>query len=213
MEAVQFLKTAMRDRFVGAMLPTSTPCVRKVCRSIDRHRPVTVVEFGPGSGAFTKHLVRTLCPGSLVIAIETNPEFVTSLREQSERWVTGVRLEVVQDDARNVLNVLRSFGIPKADCILSGIPFSMIDPSIRREIVVASRGALVDDGQMIVYQYTYQIVPILRECFQDIQLARSLRNFPPMCLMTARVSSAAMLPPKVRRKSLKAALFVHARER
>ncbi len=51
--------------------------------------------------------------------------------------------------------------------------------SLELTISLASRDALVDDGQFLVYQFTARVLPVLRATFPDVRRSRELRNLPP----------------------------------
>ena len=193
---IDFLKTAIRDRNVGAMTATSPVAVRSFCKVIPRDRPQVVVEYGPGNGAFTRHLVSRLHPGSTVIAIELNGQFVEQLHRRHERWERVAHrkdrdlaeLRIVEGDACDVSDILADCGHTRCDFALSGIPFTYIPHEVRRSIVAATHAALTDTGTFLVYQYTYRMKPYLQERFADVTVDRSFANIPPMCLMRATKS-------------------------
>lgn len=217
LEHIRFLKTAIRDSKVGAVAPTSRLSVRTVCRTIDCHRPCVVVEYGPGTGAFTRYLLQRLHPESLVLAIELNPTFARSLREFNDRRRgDGARLIVTEGDARDVGKYLNDLDQPKADYILSGIPFSFLDEESKKEIIRETQGALKPGGEFVVYQYSFHVRPFLRDAFGDVESSLACINLPPICLMRAK--KGAQRKPSVSRKkfgwqTLGIAGFINARKR
>lgn len=197
LEQFDFLAAAVRDRNVGALMPTTLPSVRQICSDIDRTRPVVVVEYGPGTGVFTRHLLKTLHPRSTVIAIELNKVFAKRLRTYARRRrVRQPRLVVVHDDAAKILEILRRCGHEQADYVLSGIPFSFLPPELRQRIVAATHRALSPTGSFIVYQYTFAMRNLLREQFAEVEAGITLLNFPPLRIMRARKIAAAKKPPR-----------------
>lgn len=200
MEHFQFLAAAVKDRNIGALMPTSQASVRHICSAVDRHRPVTVVEYGPGTGVFTKFLLHRLHPESLVLAIELNREFARGLRLHSfRRRVRRPRLVVANDDARRARELLGRLHRPHADYVLSGIPFSFLPDEVKREIVRETFDALAPDGAFIVYQYSFAMRPFLKEAFPHVLLGRTILNFPPLCIMQARKTPRAASEKRPRR--------------
>lgn len=186
MEHLTFLTTAMRDRNVGAVAPTSPSSVRHICKQIDCHRPVVVVEYGPGTGAFTRYLLKNLHPDSTLIGIEMNRDFVRKLRAyRKKRRIRNPNFLVVRDDARNVESILEKHGFSHADYIISGIPFSFIDDQSKQQIVKSTRAALTPEGKFLVYQYSFAMRPTLEATFGHVKVGRCLLNLPPMCTMEA----------------------------
>lgn len=200
MEVLTFLAEAVRDHKVGALVPTSATCVREICKEIDTSRPVVVVEYGPGTGVFTRQLLDTLHRDSLIIAIELNQEFARRLRGQIGRRSSGPRLSIVNDTAANVRKILERHGKKRADYVLSGIPFSFMTPEDKREVIKLTHEALGPRGQFLVYQYSTHVRPFLKEKFPDIKVRPILWNLPPMIVMSARKTSSAKTSSSANRR-------------
>lgn len=221
MEHLEFIAAAVRDKNVGALMPTSRPSVVQVCKEIDATKPVVVVEYGPGTGVFTRYLLKRLHPGSTLIAIELNKPFADRLRKFGKRRrQRRPRLVVVYDSAANVNAILDQCGFKSADYVISGIPFSFLPVPIREEIIDRTHQALDADGLFLVYQYSFRIRPLLAKRFRSVSGARVLLNLPPMCLMKASKKLLASRPKRrlrlraqLRRQGLKLPRSIHARER
>ncbi len=69
-------------RTTGAIMPSgrrlSLALVRFVRESAN-HRPRRILEVGPGTGAVTRHLIRSMQPGDGLDLVELNPSFVACL--------------------------------------------------------------------------------------------------------------------------------------
>lgn len=186
MEHLTFLTTAMKDRNVGAVAPTSPTSVKYICRQVEFNRPVVVVEYGPGTGAFTRYLLKHLHPQSTLIGIEMNREFARKLRSfRKKKQIKNPNFVVARENACNVEAVLAKHGCEQADYIISGIPFSFMDDQTKHQIVQSTRRALTAEGKFLVYQYSFAMRPMLEQYFSEVALKRSLLNLPPICLMEA----------------------------
>lgn len=195
MEHLRFLTAAMRDRNVGAVVPTFISCVRTICKQIDKTRPVVVVEFGPGTGVFTRHLLRKLHPDSTIVAIELNRMFVARLSRYAKKQKPNCpRLEIVCDDANNIKEILGRLNLDQADYVISGIPFSLIKDEQKSSIVERTRSALVPGGKFIVYQYSFAMRKRLKSSFEHVRLGRIFFNLPPMCVMVATKAKESLSP-------------------
>jgi phospholipid N-methyltransferase len=212
MEHLSFLTAAMRDKNVGALVPTSYASVRHICRAVDRDRPVVVVEYGPGTGAFTRHLLKRLHPESTLIAIELNYVFARRLRRFAQRRKQKTpRLIVANNDARNVQKILNSQGLTHADYVLSGIPFSFLNETLKRDIIQRTHEALAPGGSFLIYQYSFHVRPFVSEKFGEVKVGRTFFNIPPLCLMTARkAKEASVSGSQLGGKSLKSSVLVDA---
>ncbi|HUD95328.1 class I SAM-dependent methyltransferase [Sphingobium sp.] len=133
------------------------------------------VEFGPGTGAFTRAALSRLPADAALLALDTSPAFVDHLRAT----IDDRRLHAVCAPASNVAAILRKRGLPPADCILSGLPFSTLDPAEADRTMRAGRAILAPDGMFCAYQMRRAIEPLLKTHIGAIHSAYEWRNIPP----------------------------------
>jgi len=69
---------------------------------------------------------------------------------------------------------------PVADCVISGIPFSTMKPGLRDRIVASTYSAIVEGGQLVVYQVSSAILPLLRSTFGRVTRECELLNLVPI---------------------------------
>lgn len=177
--ARSFLKN---PKMLGSCVPSSRYLTRNLMRYIPRET-ACIVEYGPGVGTITHDLLKRLRRDGVLIAIEQNPEFVRYLRDN----VRDRRLHVCEGSAEDVARILPQFGIDRADCIISGIPYSTIPPQTRDNILRNSRAVLRDGGTFLVYQFTSAVAPHMRQVFGDVRQEVELRNFLPARIFSATV--------------------------
>ena len=118
-----------------------------------------------------------LRPDASLIAIELNLDFVTFLRES----LPDPRLRVLHGSAVDVCNLLQPMKLCQADCILSGIPYTVLPRETRRHIFLETRQVLSRDGLFVVYQYTRAVLPAFQKLF-----LRSISTFEPLNILPAR---------------------------
>lgn len=184
MTKIAFLKTFIKDKKVGAVTPTSIFVVRKACSHIDFSKDITIVEYGPGNGVFTRELLKKISGGSRIIAIETNESFVEHLNQLDDD-----RLIVCNDEAQNLSKILKNINIDSVDYVISGIPFTFLPPEVRKNIVQSTYDALHTGGMFIVYQYSLLMKRHLEKKFGKIKIQFLPFNIPSMFLMLARKKS------------------------
>lgn len=176
----------MRDKGVGALSATSPNAVRAICRAISARRPLDVVEFGPGTGVFTRFLLDHLHPDSNLLAIELNPEFARDLRLfAAGRRRCEPRLLIEHGNCAHVREILRNHGVEEADVIVSGIPLSLLEPREREHVVATSHSVLAPGGLLLVYQYSFLMRRTLRQYFATVRSRYTLLQFPPLSIMEA----------------------------
>lgn len=175
------LKEFIKDRNVACVMPTSQHAVRGACKRIDFSRDIVVVEYGPGTGPYTKYILKNMTEGSKLIVIETNERFVEMLEQ-----INDPRLIVFHDSAENIRHILTHCSIAKADYVLSGIPFSNLDDASRDAIIMCTQKVLADGGLFLV---VYQFVPLIRwdlkKHFQKVSTDMQLFNLPPFFVFEA----------------------------
>jgi len=156
--------------------------IRALLKSIDWRAARCVVEYGPGTGCFTRALLSRLGPEARLIAIDTNPVFTAFLRSA----IHDPRLIVVDGSAADVEAILAAHGFDHADYVISGLPFSTIPRQIALAIMDATARAVRPGGAFLLYQYSLFVLPMLRERFQRVDLGRAWRCIPPARLFVAR---------------------------
>jgi len=174
----QFLKAPSS---VGSVIPTSRAAIRAMLDPIDWSMVSCVVEYGPGTGVFTRALLARLGPDAKLIAIDTNPDFTAYLRKA----IHDPRLIPIDGNAANVETILAVHGFSHADYVISGLPFSTIPRSVTQNILDATARAVRPGGAFLVYQYSLCILPRLTSRFARVDLGRAWRCIPPARLFYA----------------------------
>lgn len=115
---------------------------------------------------------------AILIAIETNPDFVSYLRNS----FTDPRLRVVEASAVEVDEILRRFGHDRASYIISGIPFSTISAPVRERILRKTCAVLEPGGAFLVYQFSTRVLQDLKRIFGYVG-----RKFEPLNVLPAHL--------------------------
>ncbi len=165
---------------VGTFVPSSPFLVRRLLRAADWSQARTVVEYGPGVGTITEPLLRQLRPDAHLLAIETNADFCRYL----EQHLRDPRLIVAHRSAEAILTLLEEHRLPRAQVIVSGIPFTTLPPAVRERILEHTIRALDEGGRFIVYQYTRAVERHLRQRFHSVVRAVEWRSPWPIQVFT-----------------------------
>jgi len=174
----QFLKA---PGSIGSIIPTSPVAIRALLDPVDWSEAKCVVEYGPGTGVFTRALLARLGPDARLIAIDTNPDFTAYLRQA----IHDPRLILIDGNAANVETILAVHGFTHADYVISGLPFSTIPQQVVQNILDATARAIRPGGAFLVYQYSLGILPRLASRFARVDLGRAWRCIPPARLFYA----------------------------
>ncbi len=186
MSTLSYVKNFFSDKYIASITPTSDFGVRKVCSKIDFSRCSLIVEFGPGTGVFTKYLLHKMGPDSLLILIERNANFARELR----RKFLDPRTVVVNGCASNILETLADIGKTAADYVISGIPFSFLTDAMKDRILRNSFASLHQGGKFLAYQTFYQsnnhLKLYLERIFPSVRVEYEMLNIPPLRIYEAR---------------------------
>ncbi len=178
-DALLFARNFFRHpRMLGSIIPSSRFLIRQLLQPIDWTAARVIVEYGPGVGSITAEILKRMRPDATLVAIETNPEFVQFLRAA----LPDERLQVMQDSAESVDEILQRLGPGKANYIISGIPFSTIPAALRERILRKTSAALAPGGSFLVYQFSTRVLPDLQRIFHYVK-----RQFEPLNVLPAHL--------------------------
>jgi phospholipid N-methyltransferase len=166
---------------VGSAFPASQHLIDALLAPFDWSTIRTVVEYGPGTGPITRAALARMQPDSRLLAIDVSAGFTRYLRQSIE----DERLLAVRASAEEVESLLARFGLGKADIILTGLPFSTLEPGLGARIADASVAALEAGGVFAAYQMRRSIAELLKTRFDRVRSAREWRNIPPCHLYWA----------------------------
>ena len=166
-----------RPKEVGSIIPSSRFLERRVVRVADVRQARTLVELGPGTGGTTRAILRAMAGPAKLLAIEINTRFARLLRR-----IPDPRLAVHEGSAAEIAQALAAHGLPPADAILSGIPFSTMTREIGLEILRSVHESLVPGGVFVAYQVRDRVEDLGRDVFGNAQVQTVMLNVPPMRL-------------------------------
>lgn len=175
MGKIDFLKTFIKDRDVASITPTSMHCVKKVCTNIDFSEDFTLVEYGPGDGVFTRYLLEKMTPGSRLILIEANSDFVEHLKDT----ITDSRVQIYNVLAGGVESHIPEELIGNIDYVLSGIPFSFLKYDRKIQVLKATKKILKPGGLFLAYQTSGHLKKPVMEVFGNFDTDFVPLNIPP----------------------------------
>ncbi len=178
-DALLFARNFFRHpRMLGSIIPSSRFLIRQLLQPIDWDAAGVIVEYGPGVGNITAEILKRMRPDALLIAIETNPEFVRFLRSA----FADQRLRVTEGSAESVDEILRSLGHTQVNYIISGIPLGSFSATLRERILRKTLSVLAPGGSFLVYQFTTRALPDLQRFFHYVK-----RQFEPLNVLPAHL--------------------------
>lgn len=163
---------------VGSIIPSSKATIDKMLAPVDWDNCKLFVEYGPGVGTFTEHVLNRMAPDATLIAIDTNPDFTRYLRGK----FTDSRLLPVTGSAADVCSIIADCGFEHADYILSGLPFSTLPNGVGPKIAEQTYEALRPGGAFLVYQFKRRARDFMAAHFKRIDTGFEWVNVPPCFL-------------------------------
>ncbi|HEY0625279.1 MAG TPA: methyltransferase [Allosphingosinicella sp.] len=180
--AWQFLRGFIKHPvMVGSVIPSSKILIDKMLAPVDWANCKLFVEYGPGVGTFTQHILERLAPDATLLTIDTNADFTDYLNSKFR----DSRLIAVTGSAADVGEIMEAAGHPQADYILSGLPFSTLPPGVGPRIAEATADTLRPGGAFLVYQFSPKVRDFIAPHFERIDKGFEWRNVPPATLFWA----------------------------
>lgn len=165
---------------MASVTPTSRFCVQTVCKPIDFSKDLNIVEYGAGTGVFSKYLLKNMTLNSNLYLFETNDILYKKLLE-----IKNQRVDFFRKSVEYVTELLDDELIGNVDYIISGIPFSFLDDEQRKSILEQSKNILKDGGGFLAYQTSGHLKEPLENIFGNVETEWEWRNIPPMTVYRA----------------------------
>ena len=178
----QFLRGFLKHPvMVGSIIPSSRVLIEKMLGPVDWANTRLFVEYGPGVGTFTRHVLDRLGPDATLVTIDTNPDFTSYLRKS----IDDPRLVAVTGSAADVEQILAERSLGQADYVLSGLPFSTLPPGVGDAIGEATAKVIRPGGAFLVYQFNPKVRDFIKPYFERIERGFEWVNVPPATLFWA----------------------------
>ena len=177
LHAVELFKGFLKKpREVASIVPSSPFLIRRVLAAGAAHRAGVIVELGPGTGVVTQQILHHMSAEAKLVAIEISTDFVELLR----RKFPDPRLSLHRGPSTEIEEALAEAGRPRADLVVSGIPFSTMGRDEGRLTLEAVKRVLAPDGRFVAYQLRDHVRRFAEPIFGEAEVYSELRNFPPM---------------------------------
>jgi phosphatidylethanolamine/phosphatidyl-N-methylethanolamine N-methyltransferase len=175
-----YLRALWNDRQVANIVPTSQSAVRNLCDKIDFSKKLIAIEYGAGTGVFSRYLLERMTDDSLLVLIERNKilhDYLSSLKDS--------RVILSHDSAENILDILTTHEITDVDYIICGLPLSFFEQNQKRQILRVSHQILKFGGKLLAYQTFNHLKKPLQLYFRFVQVTFEIRNLPPLFIYEA----------------------------
>jgi phospholipid N-methyltransferase len=168
-----------QPRKIGSITPSSSFLTRKMMGGLPWEDMRTVVELGAGTGVFTRYIAERRVAECNVVVFEQSAEMRKSLQARYPCFCYAAKAETLG-------STLRRLDLPKADCIISGLPFSIFAESLRSRIMENVYDNLADGGIFVAFQYSPFLYKMLKRYFPSVKTDFVLMNLPPAFVYLCR---------------------------
>jgi phospholipid N-methyltransferase len=149
---VSFLKEFISNpTSIGAIAPSSSGLAQMMVAGLDLQNAEAVLEYGPGTGAFTEYILRGIGPRAKFAAIELNPRFAAQFRSRYPR------VSLFEDSVANARKICDSAGIGPVDCIISGLPWATFPSTLQVTILDEMMKVLKPGGSFVTFGYVHAV--------------------------------------------------------
>ncbi|MBL4706737.1 MAG: ribosomal RNA adenine dimethylase [Flavobacteriales bacterium] len=167
---------------VGAIAPSSKFLRNRMMAPINFHRADVIVELGPGTGVFTKELLKLMKPSAKLYVFETNQSFYEKLKSE----IQDERITIYNESAELVKQKMDGLGIDQVDVIVSSLPYTVFPIRLKIKILNSCTSALADDGIYVQFQYSLNAHKLLKKKFAKVSLDFTPMNMPPAVVYRCR---------------------------
>ncbi|MCM3736113.1 methyltransferase domain-containing protein [Bacillus cytotoxicus] len=192
MQLITFLAEFIKHpKHIGAIAPSSKILAKKMVDTIDFEDAEYIVELGPGTGVFTKEIMKRKQKHTKFILIEINEVFVRDLQKQ---FGYDPNFFVIHGSAEEIQAYMRELQIDKVDYVLSGLPFTSLPMEVSTRILSNVMDVLQEHGEFITFQYSLIRKSFIQKFFPQVSVTKVWFNFPPAYVLDCRkeVGSAVM---------------------
>lgn len=165
---------------VGSVLPSSRFLSSKMLAPIDFSQAKLIIELGPGTGVFTKALVKAIPKDCQLLVIELNDAFFNNLQKQ----IISPQVKLIHGSATDISLFLKEIGLKHADYIISSLPLSNFPKELRSSILTGCKNSLTPEGKFIQFQYSRGLKKMYGDYFSKVQIDYTVFNFPPAFIYT-----------------------------
>jgi len=192
-DASYFLQRFFRNpKHIASVWPSSRYLAEKMFCGLNLASGDVVLEYGPGTGAFTLEVERLRRAGVELayLGVERDPGMYQYLTRRFPA------LEFALGDAVDAHMMCEARGFPAASVVISGLPLILMKHRAVHGIFAATRDCLRPDGVFRTFSYVHsypsrragELRDLMQDSFEEYELSRPVvRNLPPAFTLTGRV--------------------------
>ncbi len=202
-DSVYFLRRFLRrPKHVASIWPSSRYLTARMFAGLELRSGDLLLEYGPGTGAFTLAVERLRRQGVQVayLGIEKDPGMYAFLVRRFPD------LDFVLGDAADVVEICERRNLPAASAIISGLPLIFLDRPELENVLSGTARCLARDGVFRTFSYLHsyptpsagELRDLMSLCFERYAVgAPVLRNLPPAYVLSGEVPRTSQAPAEL----------------
>lgn len=179
-----FLKQFFKQKkTVGAISPSSKYLAKKMLEEINFEKHKTFVEFGPGTGVFTRKITKKMKADAKLLVFELHQPFYEGLIKE---FADDTRVIIINDSAAKLNHYLNVHKLDKVDFVISSLPLANFNKKLVHNIIDNIYESLKLGGKYVQFQYSLKSKKSIQRRFKNIDVKFTSRNLPPAFVYTAK---------------------------
>lgn len=188
-QVVFITKFFRSPRRIGAIVPSGSALAEEIVSQAHVGQANAVLELGPGTGAFTHQIITSMPRHAKLLSIEADADLAILLRKKFRD------VYVAAGYAQNARRILKAYGFPSPDCIVSGLPWALFDSTTQQDILAEAKAVLKPGGIFATFAYIHALSfpeakafrSLLQKNFPHIKTSRIIwNNLPPAIVYSCR---------------------------
>ena len=131
----------------GAVAASSAALARAMVSEIGLASARRIVEYGPGTGVFTREILARKRPDAELWAFELNANLAAAFRARFPR------VSLFEVSAAAAPDRLPADAVGQVDCIVCGLPWAAFSDAIQAELLAATLTTLRPGGRFATFAY------------------------------------------------------------
>ncbi|MGY8733706.1 MAG: class I SAM-dependent methyltransferase [Pirellulales bacterium] len=174
---------------IGAVAGSSSILANNMLDEVDWETVKNIVEYGPGTGAITRHIVSRLSSEQRFFAVELNDRFAPMLARHFPE------VKVHYGSVGDIRSICDTEEMDSVDGVVSGLPWTAFDEELQNELLDAMFTVLSEHGQFITFAYLHGLPlksakrfrEVLKKRFGTVSVSPVVwRNLPPAIFYSCR---------------------------
>lgn len=167
---------------VGAIYPSSQELAREIVTQANVEQAQVIVEFGAGTGVFTREILKRKPTEATFFSIEQNESLVEVLKRELPE------ADICCNSAAELPRLLQERNLQSVDAIVSGLPWAAFDEQLQDMLLAPVLQYLQPGGKFVTFAYLqglllpagHRFAKKIRSKFAKVEKSRIVwGNLPP----------------------------------